>query len=249
MILIIEKLLEEKLIIYIILKKDFDKLIEYAIKKYIDNFDWGIQQLLLSLSPDFKNQKLPHNIPYNPNDELTFLFVKKFVYILSHALGFKVTEEKISKEYIKVSAKITIPEFKKKTIIENNLEKDEKKCEEIFDELKNLDKSKINPKKINPEEFEKDYDYKGHIDFIHAASNLRARNYEIIECDRNTTKIIVGKIIPPIMASKAAVAGHASIQLYTLLQTNEIKYLKNLFFDLSNNYYLFSEPTPPKNGR
>ena len=242
---ILEKLLDEKLIIDIILKKDLDKLIEYAIKKYIDNFDFGIQKLLLNFPPDFKNKKLPHNIPYNPNDELTFLFVKKFVYILSHALGFKVTEEKISKEYIKVSAKITIPEFKKKTIIENNLEKDEKKCEEIFEELKNLDKSKINPKKINPEEFEKDYDYKGHIDFIHAASNLRARNYEIIECDRNTTKIIVGKIIPPIMASKAAVAGQASMQLYTLLQTNEIKYLKNLFFNLSNNYYLFSEPTPP----
>ena len=34
------------------------------------------------------------------------------------------------------------------------------------------------------------------------------------------------------------------MQLYTLLQTHEIKYFRNIFFNLSNNYYLFSEPTP-----
>ena len=269
----LEKLLEEKVIIDIILKNDFDKLIEYAVKKYTDNFDWRIQQLLFNFPPDYKNpdgkpfwsgsKKLPHNIPYNSNDELAFLFVKRYVYILSHALGLKITKEQMSDEYIKkVSSKIKIPEFQAKNIsinvsdnindanagkeelIGNDLEKDEQKCEEIFEELKKLDKSKINPNDINPEEFEKDHDDNGHIDFIHAASNLRARNYEIVECNRPTTKMIAGKIIPTIMTTTAAVAGHVSMQLYTLLQTHEIKYLRNLFFNLSNNYYLFSEPTP-----
>ena len=46
------------------------------------------------------------------------------------------------------------------------------------------------------------------------------------------------------MTTTATVAGHVSMQLYTLLQTHEIKYLRNLFFNLANNYYLFSEPTP-----
>ena len=47
------------------------------------------------------------------------------------------------------------------------------------------------------------------------------------------------------MTTTSTVAGHVSMQLYTLLQTHEIKYLRNLFFNLANNYYLFAEPTPP----
>ena len=41
----------------------------------------------------------------------------------------------------------------------------------------------INPKEINTIEFEKDDDNNFHIDFLHAAANLRARNYKIHECD------------------------------------------------------------------
>ena len=175
-----------------------------------------------------------------------------------------VTKEQISDEYIrKVSSKIKIPKFSpknitinvtdnnndanagKEEIIGNNLEIDEKKCNKIFEQLSKLNKSKVNPKKINPEEFEKDHDDNGHIDFIHASSNLRARNYEIVECNRPTTKMIAGKIIPTIMTTTATVAGHVSMQLYTLLQTHEPKYLRNLNFNLGNNFYLFFEPKPP----
>lgn len=40
----------------------------------------------------------------------------------------------------------------------------------------------ISDKDIVAAEFEKDDDTNFHIDFIHAAANLRARNYKIIEC-------------------------------------------------------------------
>ena len=40
-----------------------------------------------------------------------------------------------------------------------------------------------------------------------------------------------GRIIPTIMTTTATVAGHVSMQLYTLLQTHEPKYLRNLFFN------------------
>ena len=145
---------------------------------------------------------------------------------------------------INVSDNINDANAGKEELIGSDLEKDEKRCEEIFSELKKLDKSKIDPNNINPEEFEKDHDDNRHIDFIHEASNIRARNYEIVECNRPTTKMIAGKIIPTIMTTTATVAGHVSMQLYTLLQTHEIKYFRNIFFNLSNNYYLFSEPTP-----
>ena len=270
----LEKLLEEKIIIEFLINNDYNKLIEYAVKKYTDNFDYRIQQLLYNFPPDCKNEegkpfwsgskKLPHNIPYNSNDELSFLFVKSYVHIISHAFGMNLTKEQKSDEYIKnISAKVNLPKFSpknmtinisenandansgKEMIVGNDLKQDEKMCEKIFEELKKLDKSKVDANKINAEEFEKDHDENGHIDFIHSSANLRARNYEIVECDRPTTKITAGKIIPTIMTTTATVAGQVAMQLYTLIHTHENKYLRNLFFNLATNYYLFQEPSPP----
>ena len=273
----LEKLNEEKIIIDFVINNDIDKVIEFAVRKYTDNFDWRIRQLLYNFPPDYKNEegkpfwsgskKLPHYLPYDSNDDLCFLFVKRYITIIVHALGLNVKKEQLSDDYIrKKSSKIKIPKFEPKTvkidisennnnnentnqkgeIIESDLEKDEKKCEEIFKELSKIKRDNIDGSKIKPEEFEKDHDDNGHIDFIHASSNLRARNYDITECDRPTTKMTAGKIIPTILTTTATVAGHVSLQLYTLLQTHDIKYLRNVYFDLSNNYYLFSEPSAPK---
>ena len=270
----LEKLDEEKKIIDFVINNDFDKVIEFAVKKYTDNFDWRIQQLLYNFPPDYKNEegkpfwsgskKLPHNILFDPNDELCFLFVKSYATIISHSLGLIVKKEQLSDEYIrKVSSKVKIPKFEPKIveidisenqnentnqkgeIIISDLEKDEQQRDEIFKELSKIKRDNIDGSKIKPEEFEKDHDENGHIDFIHASSNLRARNYGITECNRPTTKITAGKIIPTILTTTATVAGHVSMQLYTLLQTHDIKFLRNVIFNLADNYYVFSEPEPP----
>ena len=110
--------------------------------------------------------------------------------------------------------------------------------------MSKLDKNNIDGSKIKPEEFEKDHDDNGHIDFIHASSNLRARNYDILECDRPTTKKIAGKIIPTIMTTTATVSGFVSLQLFTLLQTHDIKYLRYIWFNLDDNYFLSRKPDP-----
>ena len=119
------------------------------------------------------------------------------------------------------------------------------KVEEIFKELDTIKRENFDPKKISPEEFEKDHDENGHIDFIHAGANLRARNYKIDECEREITKKIAGKIIPTILTTTAAIAGLASMQLYTMQQTHEKKYFRNSFMTLNNAFCFFSEPSPP----
>ena len=132
----------------------------------------------------------------------------------------------------------------------NNTNEEEKsvnkeKIKNILQDLESINIKEFDESKINPEIFEKDHDENGHIDFVHITAILRARNYNIDECDRNKTKIISGKIIPTILTSTATVAGISSLQIYTLLQTHEPEFLRNSYFNLGINEYLFTQPNEP----
>ena len=214
------------------------------------------------------SKKLPHPIHYSPDIDICLSYVTNFVHILSHALGIEFTKEQLSKENIKkVSSTIKIPEYvddkvfvdisdenKNKTQPTKNNKLDEseaeqqkaaKEMEEIFKELDKINIEGIDIKKINPEELEKDHDDNGHIDFIHAGANLRARNYKIEECDRNKIKLIAGKIIPTILTTTASIAAITSLQFYTMFQTNENKYFRNCIMNLNSNYFYLYQPKEP----
>lgn len=96
-------------------------------------------------------------------------------------------------------------------------------------------------------EFEKDDDTNFHIDFIHAVSCLRARNYKITECDMHKTKMIAGKIIPAIATTTAMVTGAVSIEIYKFVQGfTDLAKFKNSFINLALPLFLFSEPDEVK---
>lgn len=96
---------------------------------------------------------------------------------------------------------------------------------------------------LTPLEFEKDDDSNLHMDFIVAASNLRAANYKIPLADRHKSKLIAGKIIPAIATTTSVVAGLVCLELYKL--TRSLKSLapfKNGFVNLALPFFGFSEP-------
>jgi ubiquitin-activating enzyme E1 len=99
-----------------------------------------------------------------------------------------------------------------------------------------------------PIDFEKDDDRNFHIDFINAASNVRALAYGIEPVDRLQSKLVAGRIIPAMITTTAAVTGLACFELYKLLADDErkrtIEQFKNTYINLGICIFQQSDPAP-----
>uniref|UniRef100_A0A8B9MNV3 E1 ubiquitin-activating enzyme n=1 Tax=Accipiter nisus TaxID=211598 RepID=A0A8B9MNV3_9AVES len=98
-----------------------------------------------------------------------------------------------------------------------------------------------NDLQMKPISFEKDDDSNGHIDFITAASNLRAKMYNIEPADRFKTKRIAGKIIPAIATATAAVSGLVALELIKVVGGYPADAYKNCFLNLAIPIMVFTE--------
>lgn len=98
---------------------------------------------------------------------------------------------------------------------------------------------------LSPLTFEKDDDDNFHVDFITAASNLRATNYGIAPVDRATSKRIAGRIIPAIVTSTAVAAGLAVLELLKVAQGHtHLEAYRTTEFNLALCRFCMAEPAP-----
>lgn len=101
--------------------------------------------------------------------------------------------------------------------------------------------------RLMPQSFEKDNDDNFHIDFITAASNLRATNYDIAPVDRAESKRIAGRIVPAIVTSTAVAAGLAMLEMLKVVQGHKhIEAYRISEFSLAMCRFFMAEPAPPE---
>ncbi|CAK1580668.1 unnamed protein product [Parnassius mnemosyne] len=239
---------------------NFEDCVTWARLHWEAQYANQIKQLLFNFPPDQPTmsgapfwsgpKRCPSPLKFDPEDELHLDYIVAAANLRAQVYGLPtfVDREAIAQ----MAARVEVPEFSPRRGVkiavtdaqlmsQNNDQMDQDKVENIVAEIPHP--SKLGNLKITPLEFEKDDDTNFHMDFIVAASNLRAANYKIPPADRHRSKLIAGKIIPAIATTTSVVAGLVCLELYKLAQGfNTLDVFKNGFVNLALPFFGFSEP-------
>ncbi|CAO3643037.1 unnamed protein product [Cunninghamella blakesleeana] len=234
----------------------FNDCISWARFKFEELYSNNIRQLLFNFPKDSVTstgqpfwsgpKRAPEPIVFDPNNSTHMDFI---VYAANlHAFNYGLKGETDRDYFRNELEKIAVPEFKPKEGVKIQVQENEtvdNNNDDPIDELiNNLPApSTLGGFKLEPCEFEKDDDSNFHVDFITAASNLRAINYGIEPTDRHKTKFIAGKIIPAIATTTALVTGLVCLELYKIIDGKDnLEDYKNGFVNLALPFFGFSEP-------
>ena len=99
-------------------------------------------------------------------------------------------------------------------------------------------------KDLTAVEFEKDDESNGHVQFVAAASNLRAICYGIPPVDAMETRRVAGKIVPAMITTTAVVSALSCVELLKLLQDAPLTRYRNAFINLALPFFAFTVPVP-----
>ena len=249
----------------------FDDCIIWARKQFENEYNNAIQQLLYNFPKDSKTssgasfwsgpKRAPNPLRFDSTDPTHLGYIIAAANL--HAFNYGIKSSGVGKQHYKsVMDNMIIPEFTPSSSVkiqadDNEPDPNAQPTGSRFDdndELQQIIDKLPSPKslsglKLDPVEFEKDDDSNHHIDFIAAASNLRAENYAITPADRHKTKFIAGKIIPAIATTTALVTGLVVFELYKIIDgKTDLEQYKNGFVNLALPFFGFSEPIASPKG-
>ncbi|MCL4142068.1 UNVERIFIED_CONTAM: hypothetical protein GTU68_057636 [Idotea baltica] len=239
----------------------FEDCVSWARRHWQEHYHNMIVQLLHNFPADQTTssgepfwsgpKRCPHSLNFDPANQLHLDYVVAAANLKAEVYGLPACRDR-EKVFAMVS-KIHIPDFVPRSGIKiaiTDAEAEAQSNQVDSDRIVSLQEAipsaeSLGKLKLTPLEFEKDDDSNFHMDFIVAASNLRAENYNIPPADRHKSKLIAGKIIPAIATTTALVSGLVTLELIKLTQGhNKRELFKNGFVNLALPFIGFSEPIP-----
>ncbi|TSM36135.1 Ubiquitin-like modifier-activating enzyme 1 [Bagarius yarrelli] len=243
---------------------DWQNCVTWARLQWETFYNNDIIQLLHCFPPDHVTssnlpfwmgaKRCPHSLTFDPANTTHLDFIMASANLYGQIYGIKGSTDR--DDMMKILDKVPVPAFCPKSSVkiavvdeelkenmEERNDEDQAKLDELKQKLSSLQQASQQCRMF-PLEFEKDDDSNFHMDFIVAASNLRAENYDIPAADRHKSKLIAGRIIPAIATTTAATSGLMCLELYKLVQGHQqISSFQDSFLNLAASYYFLSQPS------
>lgn len=243
----------------------WEDCVHWARLKWETLFNNDIRQLLHCFPEDeltshglpfwSGTKRCPHPLTFDPNNVTHMDYIVAAANLRGQTYGFNGSTDRAMIRGL--LDRVHVPEFTpeqslKIPVTDEEMEEgeadeaDREKLEELKVKLSSPS-LKVSDLKMFPMDFEKDDDSNFHMDYITAASNLRAENYDIPAVDRHESKRIAGRIIPAIATTTAAVSGLMCLELYKLVQGHQkVTSYRTAFVNLGVMYFVMSLPSRAK---